>query len=174
MAQVKQAGAEPGQALLGDALLGGQPAKQAGQLDALGPGQRGADLVLVAAAGGLYLAQHVTSLRGQVQRVGAPVGGVATAFDQAALLELVDQEHHPGGVEPDELAQGLLRQPLVGGQPEKHSGVPRLQAERREPFAELPGQVRSQLHQQEGEVTGIALVFVHLGRLSPEEYSCDT
>ena len=90
--------------MLSDALLGGQTAQQAGQLDALGPGQRGADLVLVAAAGGLHLAEHLMASGGQVQRVGASVGGVSLAFDQAALFEFVDQEDHPGGVEPDELA----------------------------------------------------------------------
>jgi hypothetical protein len=154
--------------LLGDALLGGQPAQQAGQLDAFGRGQGGADLVLVAATGGLHLGERVAALRGQVQRVGAAVGWVAPAFDQAALLELVDQEDHPGGVEPDELAEGLLRQAFVGGQSDEHSSVARLQAERREPFAELPGQVHSELHQQEGEVPG---VLVHWQRLSLREYS---
>jgi hypothetical protein len=46
---------DPGQVVFRDSLLGGQPAQQAGQLAALGPGQGGADLVLVAASGGLYL-----------------------------------------------------------------------------------------------------------------------
>jgi len=155
--------------LLGDALFGGQTAQQAGQLDALGPGQRGADLVLATAAGSLYLVQRVPPLRGQVQSVGAPVGGVPPTFDQAALLELVDQEYHPGGVEPDELTEGLLRQPLAGGQLDEHPGVARLQAERRDPFAELPGQVRPELYQQEGVVLG---VFIHPERLSGAEYNC--
>jgi len=90
--------------LLSDALLGGQTAQQAGQLDALGRRQRGADLVLMAVAGSLNLTERVPALLGQVQRVGASVGGVSLAFDQAALFEFVDQEDHPGGVEPDELA----------------------------------------------------------------------
>jgi hypothetical protein len=158
--------------LLSDALLGGQTAQQAGQLDALGRRQRGADLVLMAVAGSLYLAERVPAFLGQVQRVGAAVGGVAPAFDQAALFELVDQEDHPGGVEPDELAEGLLRQSLVGGQPDEHSGVTRFQAERRESFAEFPGQVRSELHQQEGEVPGVR-VFIHALTLSQQEYNCD-
>jgi hypothetical protein len=69
----------------------------------------------VAAAGSLNLAERVPALLGQVQGVGAPVSGVPPTFDQAALFELVDQEDHPGGVEPDELAEGLLRQPFVSG-----------------------------------------------------------
>src|SRR6266480_3377329 len=52
-------GRDSGQVVFGDCLLGGQPAQQAGQLDALGLGQGGADLVLVAVSGGLYLAQRV-------------------------------------------------------------------------------------------------------------------
>jgi hypothetical protein len=151
--------------LLGDSLFGGQTAQQAGQLDALSPGQRGADLVLVAAARSLYLAERVPALLGQVQGVGAPVSGVPPTFDQAALFELVDQEDHPGGVEPDELTEGLLRQTFVSGQPDEHPGVARLQAERRQPFAELPGQVRSELHQQEGVVPGFR-VFIHPPTLS--------
>ena len=121
----------------------------------------------------LYLAERVPAFLGQVQRVGASVGGVSLAFDQAALFEFVDQEDHPGGVEPDELAESLLRQPLICSQPDEHSGVTRFQAERREPFAELPGQVRPELHQQEGEVLGV-LAFVHLSTLSQEEYNCGT
>jgi len=153
--------------LLSDALLGGQTAQQAGQLDALGRRQRGADLVLMAVAGSLYLAERVPAFLGQVQRVGAAVGGVAPAFDQAALFELVDQEDHPGGVEPDELADGLLGQPLVGGQPEQHPGVPRLEAERGEPLAELPGHVEPKLDQQVGKILlACARVLIHLARLS--------
>ena len=101
----------------------------------------------MAVSGGVYLAQRVPALGGQVQRVGAPVGGVAPAFDQAALFELVDQEDHPGRVEPDELAEGLLGESLVRGQPGEHPGVAGLEAERGKPFAELPGQVESELHQ---------------------------
>jgi len=159
--------------LLSDALLGGQTAQQAGQLDALGRRQRGADLVLMAVAGSLNLTERVPALLGQVQRVGASVGGVSLAFDQAALFEFVDQEDHPGGVEPDELAESLLRQPLIGSQPDEHSGVTRFQAERREPFAELPGQVRPELHQQEGEVP-VFRVFIHSSTLSQREYNCGT
>ena len=138
--------------MLSDALLGGQTAQQAGQLDALGRRQRGADLVLMAVAGSLNLTERVPALLGQVQRVGAAVGGVAPAFDQAALLEFVDQEDHPGRVEPDELAERLLGEPLVGGQPGEHPGVAGLEAERGELFAEPPGQVESELDQQVGEV----------------------
>src|SRR5712691_2162218 len=47
---------DSGKVVFGDSLLSGQPAQQAGQLDALGLGQGGADLVLVAVSGGLYLA----------------------------------------------------------------------------------------------------------------------
>jgi hypothetical protein len=47
---------DSGQVVFGDSLPGGQPAQQAGQLDALGLAQGGADLGLVAASGGLYLA----------------------------------------------------------------------------------------------------------------------
>jgi len=66
---------DAGQVVFGDSLLGGQPTQQAGQLDAFALGQGGADLVLVVGSGGLYLAERVLALRGQVQRVGAPVGG---------------------------------------------------------------------------------------------------
>src|SRR5215469_520777 len=165
-------GRDAGEVVLGDALLGGQPAQQAGQLDALIPGQRGADLVLMTVPRGAHLAQLVAALRGQVQRVGAAVGGVAPPFDQAALFELVDQEDHPGGVEPEQLADGLLGLPLVGGQPEQQPGMPRLEVERCEPLAELPRHVEAELHQQVGEVLlARTLAFIHLWRLSHQEYS---
>src|SRR5262249_47399461 len=99
--------------VFGASLLGGQPAQQAGQLDAFALGQGGADLVLVAGSGGLYLAERVLALRGQVQRVGAPVGGVAAAFDQAVLFEFVDQEDPPGRMWADSPAVRLLGRTLV-------------------------------------------------------------
>jgi hypothetical protein len=66
------------------------------------------------------------AVRGQVQLIGAPVSGAASAFDQATLLEFVNQEDHPGRVEPDELAKGLLGEPLVDDQPGEQPSVPGL------------------------------------------------
>jgi hypothetical protein len=87
------------------------------------------------------------------------------------LFEFVDQEDHPGRVEPDELAESLLGESLVSGQPGEHPGVTGLEAERDEPFAELPGQEQAELDQQEGEVllvgTGRAhRTFIHSPRIS--------
>jgi hypothetical protein len=51
-------------------------------------------------------------------------------------------------VETDELAGDPLGEPFAGGPPDQHPGVAWLHTERGEPFAKLPGQVRSELHQQ--------------------------
>ena len=92
------------------------------------------------------------ALIGEVERVRAPVGGVAPALDQAELFQLVHQEDHPGRVHPDHLGDGLLGPALVRGQPDEHPGVTLLQAQRGQPLAEPPRPVQPQLDEQEGQV----------------------
>src|SRR6266576_395122 len=94
--------------------------------------------------------QHRLAWPGQVQRVRSPVGGIAPALDQPQPLQLVHQEDHLGGVDPQQRGDRLLRLALVGRQPDQHSGLPLLQAERREPLPELPPGLKAQLDQEEG------------------------
>jgi hypothetical protein len=55
--------------VFGDALLRGEPAQQAGQLNALGGSQRGTKFVLVFDRRLSYFPQFVAALPGEVQRV---------------------------------------------------------------------------------------------------------
>ena len=86
----------------------------------------------------------------------SPVGGIAPALDQPQPLQLVHQEDHLGGVDPQQCGDRLLRLALVGRQPGQHSGLPLLQAERREPLPELPPGLKAQLDQEEGHAAGRA------------------
>jgi hypothetical protein len=140
------------QALRYQALLVGDAPQQGCELPALRPGQRGAELSLMIAHHLPDLLQHVPAQVGQVQRVRAPVGRIAPALDQAALLEFVDHEHHAGGVQPQQLPYRLLRLALVGREPVEHPGVALFEAKRCEQLTEAAGEVEAELDKDQPEV----------------------
>jgi len=138
-------------ALRGQALLVGDAAEQAQQLAALGVGQRGAELLLVSADHLLGPAEHVPALIGQVQGMRTPVRGITPALDKPALLELVHQENHARGVQPEQLAESLLRLALVSREPGEHPGVTLLKAEGLEQLPEHASRVVPQLDKEQAE-----------------------
>ena len=87
----------------------------------------------------------------------APVGRVAPALDQAALLQIVDEEDHAGRVEAHQLPDGLLGPSLVRGQPGQHAELARLEAQRGELLAEPPGHVKTQLDQEVRQVVTLGV-----------------
>jgi hypothetical protein len=94
------------------------------------------------------LQQFVPSSR-QVQLVGAPVGGVATALHQAALLEVVYEGHDGAAVQHERSAQCLLRLAFLDDDVAEHAEVPRVKAPRGKALGEAPMLVGAQLGQQE-------------------------
>jgi len=102
------------------------------------------------------LKQFVAS-SGQVQLVGAPVGGVAAALQEAALLEVVDEGHDGAAVEHERPAQCLLRLAFLRDDVAEHAEVPRVKAERGKALREAPMLVSAQLRQQERSALARAL-----------------
>jgi hypothetical protein len=52
--------------------------------------------------------ERLPPFRGEVEGTDAPIGGMRTALDQAALLEFVDEGDHAAGWHLDRLADRLL------------------------------------------------------------------
>ena len=84
-----------------------------------------------------------------MEGVGAPVVGVAAAFGERAVLEVVDKCDRGAAVDPERSAQCLLGLALVGGEVAEHPEVSRVEVEWGEALGEAAMPVRAQLHQQE-------------------------
>ena len=92
----------------GQALLGGDPAQQVDQPSALGLGQTSAEVRLVF---GGHLHQPVEqppTVTGEIQGMGAAVGGTGTPLEQPRSFQLIDEGHHAAGRDLHGPAQGLL------------------------------------------------------------------
>jgi hypothetical protein len=85
----------------------------------------------------------------QVERVRAPVDGVAAPLGEPAMLEAVDECDHGAAVDPQRATQCLLGLALVFGEVAEHPEVPGVEAERGEALGEAPMPMGTQLHQQE-------------------------
>jgi hypothetical protein len=70
--------------------------------------QRLEELFLSGQHSGRGFLQERLTLRGELERVRAPVSGSLTANDRAFALEIVDELHDRGAIDLNELAQGLL------------------------------------------------------------------
>ena len=73
----------------------------------------------------------------QVERVRAPVDGVAAPLGEPALLEVVDERDHGAAVDPQRVAQRLLGLALGGGEVAEHSEVPGMEVEPGEALGEV-------------------------------------
>ena len=96
-------------------------------------------------------ASSVAPRGGEVERVGAPVDGVAAPLGEPALLEVVDERDHGAAVDPQRVAERLLGLALGGGEVAEHPEVPGVEVESGEAFGELPMRVGAQLGQQEAD-----------------------
>ena len=97
----------------------------------------------------LELGQQLAALGSQVERVRAPVDGVAAPLGEPAMLEVVDECDHGAAVDPQRSAQCLLGLALVCGEVAEHPEVARVEVEGGEALGKAPMPVRAQLHQQE-------------------------
>ena len=84
-----------------------------------------------------------------MERVRAPVVGVAASLGEPAMLEVVDERDHGAAVDPQRSAQCLLGLALVCGEVAEHPEVARVEVEWGEALGEAPMPVRAQLDQQE-------------------------
>ena len=84
-----------------------------------------------------------------VERVRAPVDGVAASLREPTLLEVVDERHYGTPVNPQREAEGLLGLALGGGEVAEHPEVPGMEAESGEALGELAMCVGTELYQEE-------------------------
>jgi hypothetical protein len=131
-----------------EALRLGHPLQERDELRALWrvEGRQQLDVALVGCA--LELGKQVAPSGRQVERVSAPVDGIAAALGELALLEVVDERDHRAAVDPERVAERLLGLALGGGEVAEHSEVPWVEVESREVFGKLPMRVGAELGQQ--------------------------
>src|SRR5262249_40420198 len=83
-----------------DPLFLGDAPQQGRELAAFGRAQRSAKIA-TAARRLRGVAQRLVALASEIQRVAAAIVGVAATFDQPTTFEVVDEEHHPVGVDAE-------------------------------------------------------------------------
>ena len=141
-----------------EAVSGGQLGQELAQPGAFGLGERCADGLLVV-GGDLAQGGHGLLPRGgEVQRVVAPVAGIAAPFDQAALFQAVHQRDQPArrGAEP--AGDGLLALPGFPADQPEQPGLRPGEVEGCGPLAEPLGGIGAKLRDQERDVRPLALV----------------
>ena len=82
------------------------------------------------------------------------VAGVAATLEQTVLLQLVDQRHEPAGQDPELGGDRLLRPTGVRGDRPEQAGVRGRQPERRELPGEAHRDERTDLREDEGDMSG--------------------
>ena len=100
---------------------------------------------------------------GGVQRVVAPVAGIAATLDQAALLQAVDQRDQPARRRAEPAGDRLLAQPGFAADQAEQSGLRAGEVERRGPLAEPLGRVGAKLRDQERDIRPLAPRLFGLG-----------
>jgi hypothetical protein len=127
----------------------GKALEQRDELRALWRVEGSQQLGLVLFCDALELGQQLAALGSQVERVRAPVDGVATSLGEPAMLEVVDKGDYGAAVDPQRTAQCLLGLALVDGELAEHPEVPRVEVEVGKALGEAPMPMGAQLHQQE-------------------------
>ena len=108
-------------------------------------------LVLLGAA--FEVGKQVAPGARQVERIRAPIGGVAAPLGESTMLEVVDECDHGAAVDPERDAEGLLGLALGGGEVAEHPEVAGVEVESGEALGEAPMRVGAQLRQQEAGAT---------------------
>jgi hypothetical protein len=134
----------------GEALFGGNPAEQRDELLALTGVEADGERGLVLGRGIHDLAEHAVTLSGEVQGADAAVPGNRPPFEQAALLEPVDEGDHAAGRDLQFLCQRLLRLPFGRRDVSQQHHFARIKAETSHPFPPETRRVEPDLGQQEG------------------------
>jgi hypothetical protein len=90
----------------------------------------------------------------EVDGVGAPIGGVAAAFDQASILEFVDESDHHVAMDAHGVGQPLLGLALAAREVHEQPEVTRPHAQRRQALSEPMRAVSAELGKQEAGSAG--------------------
>jgi hypothetical protein len=121
----------PGMDPFGESLLGGNPEEQRDELLAFG-GLEAATKLLLVLQGDLHdPAEQPAARLGEVQGPHATIVGAGPSHEQAALLEGIDEGHHPAGWNLQHFTQRLLGSALVAGEAAKHHGMARVETKGR-------------------------------------------
>jgi hypothetical protein len=118
---VAQSGVDAG----GESSVVGEALQEGDEVVAVGLVDPGEQLCFLLVGGALGAGKQVVSGGGEVQGVGAPVGGVAAAFDESAVFQIIDQTHHHVAVDAHGVGELLLRLSLVLRQVHEQSEVTR-------------------------------------------------
>jgi hypothetical protein len=117
--------------VIGEALQKRDEVRAVGLVDA------GEQLSLLLVGGALGARKQLVGGGGEVNGVSTPVGGVAAAFDESAVLEVVDEADHRVAVDAQDVGELLLGLSLVSRQVYEQPEVTRPQAQGRQPVGEL-------------------------------------
>jgi uncharacterized membrane protein len=128
----------------GQPLLGSEPVEQREELLALGGLEAATELLLVLEGDLHDLAEQPPALLCEVQGPHATIAGAGLSHEQAALLEDVDEGHHPARRDLQCVAQRLLGPAFVAGQAAEHHDVARVKIKGRQPS--LPTDLFKFLH----------------------------
>ena len=79
----------------------------------------------------LGTAEQVVGGGGEVNGVGAPIGGVAAAFDESSILEFVDEADHHVAVDAHGVREPLLGLSIASREVHEQPEVTRPNAQRR-------------------------------------------
>jgi hypothetical protein len=133
-----------------EAVFGGQPAEQGDQLLALAGVQGRAELGFVLGRGVHDLAQGAAAVAGEVEGAHSSVGRNRLPFEQAALLERVDERDHAAGGDLQRLRQRLLGLPFGCGDVSQEDDLARVEVEAGHPLSPQTRRVEADLGEQEG------------------------
>ena len=136
---------------LGQSLLGSEPVEQREELLALGGLEAATELLLVLKGDLHDFAEQPPALLCEVQGPYATIAGVEPSHEQAALLEGVDQGHHPAGRDLQCVAQRLLGPAFIAAQAAEHHDLAMVKTKRRQPRLPPPRRVVAELGEQEGD-----------------------
>jgi hypothetical protein len=141
----------PGVDPFGQSVLGSEPVEQREELPALGGLEAATELLLVLNGDLHDFAEQPPALLCEVQGPHATIAGAGLSPEQAALLEGVDQGHHPAGRDLQCVAQRLLGSAFIAGQAAEHHDLARVKAKGGQPRLPLSRRVVAELGEQEGD-----------------------
>lgn len=101
--------------------------------------------------------KHLAASPRQIQRIRAPVGGVASSLREPTPLEVVDESDHRAPVNPKRDAEGLLGLALRCRQVAEHPEFPGMKVECGQALCEAPMGMRAQLRDQKPDTPAQSL-----------------
>lgn len=132
----------------------GESLQDGGELGTLARVEHGEDLFLVLVGDPAGAGEQLARGLGQVNGVGAAVSGMPPAFDQTALLEVVEQADHDLAVDAQRVGELLLGDPFATLEVRQEPEMVRRDAQRCQPRGERLRDVKPELGQQEVGPTG--------------------